>query len=101
MSAHPEPVDSPLTLSWSKGERLAQDRLVEGCWLCVDCFRKHEQQAGRMPDSRVIEAGGPLAPGARGESCLRVRPGQLAAQTRFELPHDIRKAHGKWVRWAR
>ncbi len=26
MSAHPEPFDSPLTLSRSKGERLAQDR---------------------------------------------------------------------------
>ena len=37
MSAHPEPFDSPLTLSLSKGERLAQDRLVEGCVLVVLC----------------------------------------------------------------
>ena len=29
-SAHPESFDTPLTLSLSKGERLAQDRLVEG-----------------------------------------------------------------------
>jgi hypothetical protein len=34
MSAHPEPFDSPLILSLSKDERLAQDRPVEGCVLC-------------------------------------------------------------------
>ena len=33
MSA-PEPFNSPLTLSPSKGEPLAQDRPVEGCVLC-------------------------------------------------------------------
>jgi len=30
MSAHPEPFDSPLILSLSKDEQLAQDRPVEG-----------------------------------------------------------------------
>jgi len=30
MSAHPEPFDSPLILSLSKDEPLAQDRPVEG-----------------------------------------------------------------------
>jgi hypothetical protein len=33
MSAHPEPFDSPLILSPSKDEQLAQDRPVEGCAL--------------------------------------------------------------------
>ena len=37
MSARPEPFDSTLTLSSSKGERLAQDRLVEGCTLSALC----------------------------------------------------------------
>jgi hypothetical protein len=37
MSAHPEPFDSPLTLSLSKGERLAQDKLLQGCALRVLC----------------------------------------------------------------
>jgi len=39
MSAHGELFDSSLTLSLSKGERLAQDMLVEPCGLgglCVD-----------------------------------------------------------------
>jgi hypothetical protein len=31
MTGHPEPFDSPFALSLSKGERFAQDRLVEGC----------------------------------------------------------------------
>ena len=50
-----------------------------------------------MPDPRGIEAGWPLAAGDRGEPSLRVRPGQLAAQTGFELLHDIRKGHGTSV----
>ena len=33
ISAHPEPFDSPLILSPSKDEQLAQDRPVEGCVL--------------------------------------------------------------------
>jgi mono/diheme cytochrome c family protein len=35
MSAHPEPFDSPLVLSLSKDERLAQDVPAEGCGLAV------------------------------------------------------------------
>jgi len=93
MSTHPEPFDSPLTLSWSKGARLAQDRLVEGCGLGVDRFRKYQQETRCRPDPRGIEAGWPLAPGDRGKPCLRVRPGKLAAQTRFELLHGVRKDH--------
>ena len=31
MTGHPEPFDATFALSLSKGERCAQDRLVEGC----------------------------------------------------------------------
>src|SRR5712691_12632563 len=37
MSAHPERFELPLTMSPSKGERPAKDRLVEGCALRVLC----------------------------------------------------------------
>jgi hypothetical protein len=37
MSAHPDRFDPPLTLSQSKGERLAPHRLLTGCVLCGLC----------------------------------------------------------------
>ena len=51
LAVRPEPFDSPFTLSLSKGERFAQDRLVEGRTVNCDTVSPWEGKKGRGDQS--------------------------------------------------
>ena len=55
MSARGEPFDSPLILSLSKDERLAQDRLVEPCERCVQTSHFSQALQASFPREPIVE----------------------------------------------
>ncbi len=54
-TVHPEPFDSPFVLSLSKGERLTQDMLVEGC--VANPFMLRQAQHERLNPQRPYNCG--------------------------------------------